>query len=598
MFSAARQRKNVDAHYTMRKKPEYSKDTLRQRAEKALSEGLFNDSKEFEDIKDYIHELQVYQAELEMQADELRRTQLELETSRDEYWELYNNAPVGYLSINTAGVIIKVNQTFATMMGETIDSLIRKPLSLFIHPTDHSLFFTVCKKALSSEKFRSCELCFNTTPHHTFYGRLDITPTERDILPEPYYRVSVIDITEKKKADQEKIRLEREFLLSQKEDSLRRLAGGIAHNFNNLLTAVLGGIEISQKEKADVMDDSPLSYAYDAALRAAELSKMMLSYLGQTPVKQDALELTETLQKLIDVMGQTIHGPIKLQLYSAAGPMYIKGDKAQIAQILNNLVTNSVEAIGSEEGEIQVRLYQTTVTIKTRHRYDHTNLPKAGVYVCLEVEDSGSGMSQEVLGRALDPFFTTKFTGRGLGLSAVKGIVLSHNGYLHLESKLHEGATIQILFPCDQEFLINGEIDETPPAYHSLKGLTFLYVDDDPIVRTLGRTLLEAAEAEVFEAGGGNEALHVFEEKFRHINCVILDFAMPDIDGIQTLKKLRAISHAIPVLLISGFLETQTEDWFIDEKPNAFLQKPFNRESFFRAIEKVMFCEGTNTQIK
>lgn len=573
----------------MNKKREAEQESLRKRAEDVLASGKVQQIKQFDDIKNYIHELQVYQTELEMQADELRRAQAELEASRDEYSTLYNLAPVGYLSINTTGMILRVNETFARMLGTHQENLLRKPLSNFIHRDDHALFFAVCNKALGSKQFRSCELQFQTINYRTIHGRLDVIPVEDEQLNEPYYRISVVDITDKKKADQEKMLLQEEVLKSQKEEGLKRLAGGIAHNFNNLLTVVIGNLELLG-DSPDVLGDDArkLEIAHQASMRSAELSSMMLSYLGQDPSNKRALDLVETVDDLLSIYRQTIHGLLELSFAPAPGPVVIKGDTGQIAQVLNNLVTNAVEAIGEKSGSIHVTVYQTVLTTKDAPVCINGEQPKAGEYCCLEIHDTGGGMSEETLEKAIDPFFTTHFTGRGLGLSAAWGIIQSHGGYLCIESEVDKGTTVLVLLPTYHHPIIKKKKVTLDADTFRFEDLTFLYADDDAIVRSIGKTVLEEAGGKVIEASGGREAVDIFAKYKDKIDCIVIDFAMPDLDGNLALAELRELRPDIPVLLVSGYLKHHTINLFVNEKPDDFLQKPFSRQSFLQAVNRII----------
>lgn len=573
----------------MNQDPHTEKKSLRKRAEDALASGKIQQVKQFDDIKNYIHELQVYQAELEMQTEELRRAQIDLEASRDEYSTLYNCAPVGYLSLNTAGMVLKVSDTFLTMLATQRDSILRKPLSSYIHEDDRGLFFAVCRKAINSEQFRSCELRFHTADYRIFYGRLDVIPIEGEQIDEPSYRVSVVDITEKKQFDQERMKLQKEVLKSQKEDSLKRLAGGIAHNFNNLLTIVIGNLELLE-DLSEGREEEELrrERAHQASLRAAELSSMMLSYLGQDPSKKRALDLVKTVDDLLTIYRQTIHGHLKLTFSPSPGPAVIKGDNRQIAQVLNNLLTNSAEAIGKENGTIHVKVYHNVLTTKAIPSCVNGEQPKAGEYCCMEISDTGCGMEDEIIEKAVDPFFTTHFTGRGLGLSAAWGIIQAHGGYISIQSEPDKGTTVVVLFPAYNHPIIKQKkITHDADTYY-FEDLTFLYADDDPIVRNIGKMVLEEAGGKVIEASGGREAIEIFIKHEQKIDCIILDFVMQDLDGNLALAELREIRPDIPILLISGYLKHHTINLFVNEKPDEFLQKPFSRQSLLQAVNRII----------
>ncbi len=568
-----------------------SLNLLREKAELAIASGERRDEADHGCIRDYIHELQVYQVELEMQADELRKTQLELIHARDEYATLYDQAPIGYIALNLSGIILKTNQTFAHMLQVEPEMLIHRPLSHYVQLDDHPLFFAILHRATHAPQLRSGEVGLLRADQSLFYGRLDITPQAVSSTMEPHYRVTVVDITEKRRAEQEKMRLEREILKLQKEDSLKRLAGGIAHNFNNLLTVIMGNVELvrelplSQQQMRQCLTD-----VAKASARAAELSTMMLTYLGFPPSQPQTMELSTTIEQILGVLQSTLHGALHCTFTPSPEPIYINGDRTQIAHLINNLIENSVEAIGKEPGTISVMVYEDYY--RTSPTSYHGERLKPGRYACIEIRDSGCGMEPVVLEKAIDPFFTTHFTGRGLGLSAVWGIVHAHHGFFFLDSEPGRGTVARAFFSpaAPKVVLTEAKNAPLPASLVTAAGKTILLADDDQIVRKIGKLLLEEEGYHILEANGGLEAVSLYRMYQHDILCVALDYAMPDLDGNLTLIELRKINPQVPVLLVSGFLREQTVERFLTEKPNGFLQKPFTRDEFLQAVGE-MFAQ-------
>lgn len=562
-----------------------SLNTLRERAQLAIANETQSDAAAHGSIRDYIHELQVYQVELEMQADELRKTQVELIQARDEYAALYDQAPIGYIALNLSGIILKTNQTFADMLQVEPEMLVHRPLSQYVQLEDHPLFFAICHRATHAPQLRTGEVGFLRADQSLFYGRFDITPQALSATMEPHYRVTVADVTEKRRAEREKRRLEREILKLQKEDSLKRLAGGIAHNFNNLLTVIMGNIELVQELPLDKKQmQQCLGDVAKASARAAELSTMMLTYLGFPPSQPNRIELSSTIEQILSVLQSTLHGAVHFSFIPSPDPIHINGNRTQIAHLINNLIENSVEAIGKRSGSITVMVYEDYY--RTSPTTYHGERLKPGRYVCIEIRDTGCGMEPETLEKAIDPFFTTHFTGRGLGLSAVWGIVQAHHGSFFLQSAPGQGTVAWALFPpADPEPpAATRQCTPLPASLVIAAEKTILLADDDQIVRKIGKLLLEEKGYHILEANGGEEALKLYRLYQHDILCVVLDFAMPDLDGNLTLIELRKINPQVPVLLVSGFLREQTVARFLTEKPNGFLQKPFTREEFLQAL--------------
>ena len=320
---------------------------------------------------------------------------------------------------------------------------------------------------------------------------------------------------------------------------------------------------------------------------------MMLSYLGHPLASKTSLDLAETVGRLIQVIRSTGHGHISVDFVGGSQPARIYGDPVQIAQTLNNLVENAIAAIGNNQGSITIKVFQESFRGRRLPISFHGERMRSGNYGCIEVADNGCGMKPDILDKVIDPFFTTNFIGRGLGLSAAWGIAHAHDGYLFIESEYGRGTTVRMYLPLispDQirlgqpSTLLRQQAD-APVA--STNGLV-LCVDDDQIVRVIGRRMLELEGFQVLEADGGTEAVAIVQEHGADLLCVILDYAMPDMDGNLALIEMRKIRPDLPVLLVSGFLQEQAVSHFLTEKPNGFLQKPFCREEFIESVARLL----------
>ncbi len=257
-----------------------------------------------------------------------------------------------------------------------------------------------------------------------------------------------LEITNRKRAEEERLKLEAQIQQAQKFESLNVMAASIAHNFNNLLTGVLGNLELALSR---LPTESPVSKsiraADKAAKRAAELSTLMLTYVGQSKVNMQTINMLEMVEEMTAMLEMAVTKNVVLKFNLSPEPVFLKGDPVQIRQVIMNLVTNAAEAIGDADGTIIL----TTDTIFCDHAcfqqlFLDDDLPD-GKYVCFEVSDTGCGMDEETLAKVFDPFFTTKFTGRGLGMAAVLGIQRVHRGAVSLNSQPGKGTTVRVLFP-------------------------------------------------------------------------------------------------------------------------------------------------------
>jgi len=398
------------------------------------------------------------------------------------------------------------------------------------------------------------------------------------------------DITERKRAEEERRRLEAQMQHAQKLESLGVLAGGIAHDFNNLLVAILGNADLA------LMELSPASPAWEsiediriAARRAAELSKQMLAYSGKGRFVIEALNLSEVVEEMAHLLEVSISKRAILKDNFADNLPAIEADAAQVRQIILNLITNASEAIGDRSGVISIstgamecdRAYLSET-------YLDEDLPE-GLYVYLEVADTGCGMDEETQAKVFDPFFTTKFTGRGLGLAAVLGIVRGHGGAIKVYSELGRGTTFKVLFPASEAERVALVEAEGRDALESWRGSgTILVVDDEETVSTMAKRMLEWMGFDVLTAGDGREALEIFRDHTDEIDCILLDLTMPGMDGEQAFRELRRIRSNVRVVMCSGYNEQEVTQRFAGKGLTGFIQKPFQLDGLAEKMREVL----------
>jgi PAS domain S-box-containing protein len=401
------------------------------------------------------------------------------------------------------------------------------------------------------------------------------------------------DLTERKLMEAERRHMEQHLQQVQKAESLGRMAGAIAHNFNNQLSVVLGNLELA-------LDDLPgdteihefLMEAMKAAQRSSEVSGLMLTYLGQSTGKVEPLDLSEVCRHDLPVLQSTIPQNITLETdFMAPGPVVL-ANANQVQMILTHLIANGAEAIGDRKGEITLKIKTTPVSdIPKIHIAPIDWKPDADIFACLEVQDTGCGIPDQNMDKIFDPFYTTKFTGRGLGLPMVFGIVKAWNGAVSVESRKGYGSVFCVFLP-----LATGEISpEAEKAIESDKvdeHGTILLVDDQDLVRKMAGTMLKRLGFCVLAAAGGIEALELFTRHREKICCVVTDLTMPGMDGRETFTALRKIHPDLPVILVSGYDESQAMDRFVSEKPPVFLHKPYSKNEIKTALNKALGFKG------
>ena len=403
-----------------------------------------------------------------------------------------------------------------------------------------------------------------------------------------------IDVTERLAAEEKQRKLQMQMQHAQRLESVGVLAGGIAHDFNNLLTAMQGHAELARLEQtlSPAMVEH-IDCIEEASRAAADLCQQMLAYAGKGKFVLQHISLTDlvrNMQKLIESsVGKHVHVDYRLDEHMPT----IAADVSQIRQVLLNMVINASEAIPEgQDGRITI----ATGAMGADESYFTETYIGRGIiedsYAYLEVSDNGCGMDAETQEKMFDPFFSTKFAGRGLGMSAVVGIVQGHDGMLKVDSRPGQGTTMRASFPCSA-----GQPSAISPAdtrATKAQGLSgkVLVVDDEKAVLRVAKKMLERMGLEVVEAGDGQEGVETFRRHKDDIACVLLDMSMPNMDGISCMAKLRRIKPAVKVLMSSGYNEEEMIKRLEGAMPEGFLKKPYTFEALQQKLGEIMSLDG------
>jgi len=397
------------------------------------------------------------------------------------------------------------------------------------------------------------------------------------------------DITSRKKADEERLAFERQMMQTQKLESLGVLAGGIAHDFNNILMSIIGNADLALTR---INKESPatdnLRHVLDASSRAADLVRQMLAYSGRGRFIIENIDINVLVQEMTHMLEVSISKRAVLRFNLHRPLPSVTADATQIRQVIMNLVINASEAIDDRSGIIAI----TTGCMNCDKRYlEQISLDKhipIGLYVFLEIADTGCGMDEKTLARVFDPFFTTKFTGRGLGMAAVQGIIRGHHGAIKIYSEVGKGTTFKVFLPAVTlpEELFNNTSEEDSVW----RGTgTVLLVDDEESVLGIGSEMLRELGFDVITALDGLQGIDLFIENKEKITCVILDLTMPHLDGEQTFRELRRLQADVKVIMSSGYNEQEVTQRFIGKGLAGFIQKPYRlstlRETLCRIQE-------------
>jgi signal transduction histidine kinase/ActR/RegA family two-component response regulator len=399
---------------------------------------------------------------------------------------------------------------------------------------------------------------------------------------------------EAQKAQNARCVLEARTQQAQRLESLGTLAGGIAHDFNNLLVGVLGNASAALSMLPPDAPARPVvNRIEEAALRATDLVNELMAYAGRSRLEAAPLDLAELIAETTRLLEAAISTKAALICRFESGLAPIKGDAVQIRQVVMNLITNASDALGGTPGtiHIDVKACRLTGTDDVVAR-DGVRLP-AGEYASLEVADSGCGMDTSTRDQMFEPFFTTRDTGRGLGLAAVSGIVAAHGGAILVDSTPGKGTRISVLFPTTAEQpAATAPAAEAPAATVSSGGITILIVDDEPMVRDVARMMLEAEGYMVRAAQDGRSALEAMEREGAAISAVLLDVSMPDLNGDEVCRRIHEVYPATPVILTSGHSHEVVARDLGTSAPVSFLQKPYRKAQLIQAIRSATQVSG------
>ena len=518
--------------------------------------------------------------------DATARRQMEaaLRESEEKYRNILENMEEGYYELDTAGNFTFFNDAVCRLLGYTHEQLVgmnyRKYTSGKTTQKMYKRFNEVFRSRRPSA-LSEFELVTSGGEKKTAEMSIQLM---RDRSGNPGgFRGIMRDVTDRHLAEEERERLTTQVQQSQKMEAIGTLAGGIAHDFNNLLMGIQGNVSLIMLDKdKDQREYEYLKNIENLVLRGSELTRQILGFArgGKYRVKPTSLNLLKG--KTADMFSRTkreitIHQNYQTDLWT------VEVDRGQIEQVFLNLFVNAWQAM-PEGGDLYLTTENVTLAVKDQDRpYDI--LP--GKYVRASVTDTGVGIDKKHQDRIFEPFFTTKEVGRGtgLGLASAYGIIKDHHGIIRVYSEVGHGTTFRLYLPVTNKPLQK----ESRPNGRLLKGdETILMVDDEPTVAAVGKDMLEKLGYKVLLAGGGAEAISIFEKHKAEIDLIILDMIMPGISGSETYEKIKAIRPDARVLLASGYSLNGQATEFMKRGCNGFIQKPFNLRILSQKIREIL----------
>ncbi len=555
---------------------------LRRRAEKSLQGQPLADRspRSADEMQRLIHELQVYQLELELQNEELRNSRTEVEKERERYTDLYDFAPVGYFTLDSNGRMTQINLTGARMIGLERSELLGQRFGAFVTDSDRSAFSTFLKRAFSLHPNQVCELELvnNNLPSLAVQLEGTLSPDRQTL------RTVVVDITALKTEEEERKRLMRQLFQARKMKALGVLAGGISHEFNNLLAIILSNINLSQLKSPAQSKISPyLDNALTASLRSRDLVRQILTFSHQKAPELKPVNLALVLDEACRLLRSAMPTTIAMQNTLSPRQLAINADSTQVQEVLINLCNNAVRAMdGQGTLKIAVELLNIGLTdIPTQFNV------APGKFAKLSVQDDGSGMIPEDLERIFDPFFTTKGVGEGtgMGLAVVHGILETHGGFAKVKSEFGRGSTFEVYFPV---------IDTTPieipsPAPDLPRGNErILLIDDEKLLAATWGELLSEFGYQVTTETSSKKALEIFTQNPEQFDLVITDQTMPELTGMDLIKQLHRVCPGQPTILCTGYIDQINDAEALELGFSDFLMKPLDLQKLSQTIRQVL----------
>ncbi|ARN19849.1 hybrid sensor histidine kinase/response regulator [Piscinibacter gummiphilus] len=518
-----------------------------------------------------------------------RKGQQDLELSRDLYVDLYESAPVGFLTLSPEGLIEQVNLTGAEMLGTARDQLLRGRFVLFVQPADTDRWYEHFVHSLHHGTRQRLELALRGREGLPLHVQLDCMRVGGLAGP-PLVRVAMTDITDRRAAEADLRRFQVQLRDVQKMESIGTLAGGIAHDFNNILGAILGNLALAQAEVGEGHAAAAcLAEIHKASLRARNLVQQILTFSRREPQELVVQPLRPIVEETRQLLRATLPAGIDFDVALADEALHVLADATQLQQVLMNLCTNAWHALKDGTGGITVGLDAVTLDLSQSQRLGGA---PPGPYAHLWVRDTGVGMDDATRARIFEPFFTTKPVGQGtgLGLSVVHGILNAHHGAMSVDSAPGEGSTFHLYFPVTDP-PSSGPGDDDDALAQGLiggHGEHVLYVDDDETMVVMVERLLERCGYRVSGYQDPQAALVAVRDHPGDFDFVVTDFNMPECSGLDVAHELAKLSPGLPVVISSGYITDELRDEARRAGVRSLLEKQNTFQDLGRLVGRIL----------
>lgn len=511
-----------------------------------------------------------------------------LKKSEEKYRTLVENLNIGVYR-NTGGPhgqFLQANPAIAKIFGySSVSEFMKVPVShLYTNPSERKEFIEEIKKRgyakdkeLKLKKKNGTPLWGSVTARVSYNGNGGIKWIDGVIE----------DINEHKRLIDDKEKLITLLLQSQKMESIGRLAGGVAHYYNNLLTSIMGFSELVLYK---IDDDSPIRKDIESIKKvvkeASTLSRQLLAFSQKRKIQLNFLNINETIRRIKQMLQGLIGENIILTTALEPDLEYVKSDSSLIEQLIVNLAVNARDSM-PEGGRLTIKT--DNVTIK-ENDCKSTPEKRPGKYICISISDTGAGIDKDTIHRMFEPFFSTKEVGKGLGLglSVVYGVVKQHEGWLNVESEPKKGSTFKIYLPVSTEKTIEKFKKNEFLENYSGNGETVLVVEDEDVVRELAIRVFSENGYIAFAASNATEAKEIFKKEKGQFHLIFSDVVMPGESGPQLVYELLSIKPELKVLFSSGYADDKSQRTIFKERGFKFLQKPYSPSDLLLIVKEIL----------
>ncbi|MBI4776930.1 MAG: PAS domain S-box protein [Deltaproteobacteria bacterium] len=509
-----------------------------------------------------------------------------LQKSEERYKDLFNSISDWICTHDLEGRILTINDSALHALGYERDQIIGMSMSELMKPEYREAFYSDYLRRIKTKGFAEGVVSYRSRQGESFiieYRNTLLDTKKGEVLVSGVGR----DITRQWRQNKQMQKLSDQLRQAQKMEAIGTIAGGVAHEFNNILGAILGFTELAimnnQRGKSNA---AQLEMVLKASDRAKNLVNQILTFSRKTEVNLEPLDLNVQVKHAANILEKTIPRMIQIEIRPSETDCLIMGNANQIEQILLNLGANAADAMPLG-GRLVFETKKVTVGLEDDETYPDI---EPGEYVRLSVSDTGTGMDRKTLDQMFDPFFTTKEVGKGtgLGLSTTFGIVRSHGGHIHCRSKLKKGTTFDILFPAPKQIKATSEkqafvMEEIPGGNE-----TILLVDDEEALREIGKEVLSRQGYTTIAARSGEEALEIYREKGADIDLVILDLNMPGMGGYNCLLRLKEIDPNTRVVIATGYSKDVRHSQLFQAGTAAFIAKPFGSSELLKIVRTAL----------